>query len=189
MDLRLDGKGLNISYNAPSIAQELRMIAAEGGVKQCPIILCSTDEKMRATYEVERICQENFDYKFTKQPSPPWEKFAKKIAAIAGGYYYIESSENDLSKMLQRDDLNLLDPRVLEMFSNLEKPLPIYDYSAFIIKDLFHQPGVLIKEKTLAARLGIDIAKSKDWTSLRDGLFLNSLYTGVFSDGWSKMVG
>jgi hypothetical protein len=186
LDLRLDGKKLDISYNAPAIAQELRMIAAEGGIKPCPIILCSTDEKMRATYEVEKICREHFDYKFTKQASPPWEKFATKLAALANGYKNIMDVEYNINKILNRSDLESIDPRVLEIFEGIDKPLPIYDYASFVVKDLFHQPGVLIKEKLLAARLGVDIAKSDDWRKLLEGLFSNAYYTGVFSDGWQR---
>lgn len=186
LDLRLDGKKLDISYNAPAIAQELRMIAAEGAIKPIPIVLCSTDAKMRATYEVEKICHEHFDYKFTKQDSPPWEKFARKLAALAAGYGFIESTNYDISKILSRNDLDSLDPRVLEIFNGLEKPLPIYDYASFVIKDLFHQPGVLIKEKLLAARLGIDITKSEDWQKLVESLFAPAHYTGIFSDGWQR---
>jgi hypothetical protein len=186
LDLRLDGKKLDIAYNAPAIAQELRMIAAEGGIKPIPLILCSTDAKMRATYEVEKICHEHFDYKFTKQDSPPWEKFARKLAALAKGYQSISDVGFDISKILNREDLTTLDPRILEMFRGIEKPLPIYDYASFVIKDLFHQPGVLIKEKLLAARLGVDISKSDDWQKLSLEFFSKAVYSGVFSNGWQR---
>jgi hypothetical protein len=186
LDLRLDGKKLDIAYNAPAIAQEIRMIVGLGEMQSCPIILCSTDDKMRATYEVERICHEHFDYKFTKQASPPWAKFRKKIVSLAEGYKFIPSTEYKLEKLLGRNDLNSLDERVLEMFIGNEKHLPVHEYASFVIKELFHQQGPLIKEKLLAARLGIDIAKSDDWQKLLDTVFKNSLYTGVFSDGWTR---
>jgi len=186
LDLRLDGKKLDIAYNAPAIAQELRMIAAEGGIKSIPIVLCSTDAKMRATYEVEKICHEHFDYKFTKQDSPPWGKFATKLAALAKGYQFISDTGFNIPKILNREDLSTLDPRVLETFNGIENSLPIYDYASFVIKDLFHQPGVLIKEKLLAARLGIDISKSNDWQKLSQEFFSKAVYSGVFSDGWQR---
>ena len=186
LDLRLDGKKLNISYNAPAIAQELRKIAAEGGIKSCPIILCSTDEKMKATYEVEKICHEHFDYTFTKQSSSPWEKFAKKLASLANGYHIIPSLKGDLHEILKRSDLEILDPRILENFIGFQHPLPVYEYASFIIKDLFHQQGPLIKESLLAARLGIDINESKDWQKLLDHHFIAAKYIGIFSDGWTR---
>jgi hypothetical protein len=186
LDLRLDGRRLDIAYNAPSLAQELRMIAAENGIKSVPIVLCSTDEKMRATYEVEKICYEHFDYKFTKHVSPPWEKFATKLAALANGYKYIQEVKFVIPKILNRSDLDSLDPRVLETFNSIDKPLPVYHYASFVVKELFHHPGVLIKEKLLAARLGIDISKSSDWNELLTIFFIPAAYTGVFSDGWNR---
>lgn len=186
LDLRLDGKALDIAYNAPSIAQELRMIAAEGGVKSCPIILCSTDERMRATYDVEKICHEHFDYKFTKQATPPWPKFAMKLASLAKGYQFINDVKFEIPAILGREDLSPLDSRMLESFIGIEKPLPTYDYASFVIKDLFHQPGSLIKETLLASRLGVDIQKSEDWKNLLVGLFSKAIYTGAFSDGWNR---
>lgn len=189
LDLRLDGKKLDIAYNAPAIAQEIRMIAGLGEMLPCPIILCSTDEKMRATYEVERICHEHFDYKFTKQASPPWEKFKRKIVSLAQGYKFIPSTEYKLEKLLGRDDLKNLDERVLEIFMGNEKPLPVHEYASFVIKELFHQQGPLIKERLLAARLGINIEKSEDWQKLLNEVFKKALYTGVFSDGWTRWWG
>src|SRR5690606_1673991 len=44
LDLRLDGRRLEIPYNAPALAQELRMMAADGTIPSTPIILCSTEE-------------------------------------------------------------------------------------------------------------------------------------------------
>lgn len=186
LDLRLDGKKLDIGYNAPTLAQQLRMMAADKEIKSIPITLYSTDEKMRATYEVEKTVYEHFDYKFKKQESAPWEKFARKLAALAKGYHLIPDFGFDLKKILSRDDLESLDPRVLELFLGSDTPLPIYDYASFIIKDLFHQPGVLIKERLLAARLGIDIEKSTDWQKLSEGYFGKASYTGVFSSGWKR---
>jgi hypothetical protein len=186
LDLRLDGRRLDISYNAPAIAQELRMMAGDKVVKSCPIILCSTDEKMRATYDVEKIYHELFDYKFTKQGSPPWLKFATKLASLANGYEYIVQSEFDLKKIMNREDLHTFDPRIFEVFNSGGKHLVTFDYASFIIKDLFHHPGILIKENLLAARLGIDIEHSPDWKILLDSCFAPALFTGAFSDGWNR---
>lgn len=184
LDLRLDGKRLDIPYNAPALAQELRMMAIEGSVKSCPIVLCSTEEKMRATYDVDKTSHDLFDYKFHKQPSPPWKKFATKINSLATGYYFIESSKSDLSKILNRD-ISGLDPRIFERFE--EPYVPIADYASFIIKELFHQPGPLVKERLLAARLGIDIAKSdKSWQHFLDKYLNKFRYNGAFSDGWAR---
>jgi len=187
LDLRLDGKRLDIPYNAPALAQELRMMAIEGSVKACPIILCSTEEKMKATYEVDKTSHDLFDYKFHKQASPPWEKFARKMHALAHGYSFVKDCGFDMKKILGRNDLDSFDARVLEKFSGLDKPLPIAEYAMFVVKGLFHHPSILIKETLLASRLGVDMHKSgEDWHKLLNTLFKPALYTGIFSDGWTR---
>ena len=61
-----------------------------------------------------------------------------------------------------------------------------HEYAQFIIKDLLQHPGVLIKEKTLAARLGIDIDQSPEWFKLLEILKPSLQYTGVFASGWQR---
>lgn len=185
LDLRLDGKRLDIPYNAPALAQELRMMAAEGTVPSIPIILCSTEEKMRATYEVDKTSHDLFDYKFHKQATPPWEKFARKINSLALGYKIIEKCNYDFNSIFNREMANF-DIGIFEKFQSLDKNLPTFEYAAFIVKDFFHHPGILIKETLLAARLGIDVSKSKEaWPQLLE-ILIDTRYTGVFSDGWAR---
>jgi len=54
-----------------------------------------------------------------------------------------------------------------------------------ILKDLIYAKGVLINEKYLASRLGIDIENSPDWEKVKAS-FADAKYTGVFSDGWDR---
>lgn len=186
LDLRLDGKRLDIPYNAPALAQELRMMAAERQIKSVPIVLCSTLEKMRATYDIDKTSHDLFDYKFHKQDSPPWEKFARKISSLSTGYRDIEERKFDLNSIFHRD-LNVFDTGIFEKFTGLDKPLPTYDYASLVIKDFFHHPGLLIKERLLASRLGIDIAESGDnWVKLLESVFRDAEYQGVFCDGWQR---
>lgn len=186
LDLRLDGKRLDIPYNAPALAQELRMMTAEGLLRSMPIVLCSTLEKMRATYEIDKTSHDLFDYKFHKQERPPWKKFATKMASLATGYTNIVSLKFELDAIFNRD-LTVFDTGIFEKFSSLEQPLPTFEYAAFVIKEFFHHPGLLLKETLVAARLGIDIVNSGDrWIELREKHLSDIKYSGVFSDGWNR---
>ncbi|MBI2272551.1 MAG: hypothetical protein HYU70_02035 [Bacteroidetes bacterium] len=187
LDLRLDGRRLDIPYNAPALAAELRMMAAEGTISCMPIILCSTEEKMRATYDIDRSSHDQFDYKFQKQESPPWEKFSRKLDSLALGYKEINKSGFTWPELLGRKDLSVLDKGIFEQFADPEKRLPVFSYASFIIKELFHHPGLLIKEMLLAARLGIDIQASHDaWPKLLHDFLGSAKYSGIFSDGWDR---
>jgi hypothetical protein len=187
LDLRLDGNmKLDVSYNAPAIAQEIRTMIAQdkSGIKACPIILCSTDEKMRATYNADKTSHDLFDYKFLKGTSADWPRFSKKLFSLANGYRLLNDKKRELTQIFGRGDINNIDPRITERF--VDTPVQIYDYAHFVIKDLFHHPGPLIKEKVLAARLGVDIESSKDWRALADDVFKKAKFTGLFCDGWTR---
>jgi len=54
-----------------------------------------------------------------------------------------------------------------------------------ILKDLIYAKGVLINEKYLASRLGIDKENSEDWEQVKE-IFSDAKYTGVFFDGWDR---
>lgn len=186
LDLRLDGDSSNrVPYNAPSIAQELRMLASEGEFVSCPIILCSTDDKMKRGYDLDKTSHDLFDYKFHKGSGTDWEKHAKKLRALAKGYIEIKDRKPDLKKIIAREDIEDLDSRIFEKLQGNEKAPVIYDYAWFLVKKLFHKPGPLIKETLLAARLGIDIDKSSDWKELLN-ILEQAKYQGVFHEGWDR---
>lgn len=184
LDLRLDGNmQLDVSYNAPAIAQEFRTIVPS----PCPIILCSTDEIMRATYDVDKTSHDLFDYKFLKGSNPNWPKISKKLLALAEGYNSLKSKKWSIDEILGREDIYSLDSRIFEVLIDNERTPQIYDISSFIIKDLLHHSGPLIKEQILAARLGVDIiASGEAWNSLLKQLFEEAKYSGMFSDGWNR---
>ncbi len=187
IDLRLDGDGPNkLSFSAPTIAQDIITLSSRGDILARPIVLCSTEAKMRATYDADKSSHDLFDYKFEKSTTPDWNKFASKLNALAVGYDYINNNDKDIITILNRSSLDSLDYRIFERFKN-EKNIPTSEYIHFIINSLFHHPGILIKERILAARLGIDIEKSgESWDMLRDDYFCKTQYKGVLSDGWCR---
>lgn len=187
LDLRLDGNlKLDVSYNAPAIALELRTFTSDA----CPIILCSTDEQMRATYDTDKSSHDLFDYKFLKGSKPDWLKFSNKLSALALGYKFLKSKERGVSEILGRDDIDILDQRIIELFSDSDLSPSINEIAQFIITGLFNHPGPLIKERVLAARLGIDIAASGEaWNNLLiwiEEWLPKAKYSGIFSDGWFR---
>lgn len=185
VDLRLDGTGPNrVEFTATTLAQDFRTSAASNEFKSFPIILCSTDAKMRATYDSDKTSHDLFDFKFEKS-APDYEKFSRKFKDLAEGYAWLNEKNNELNEIFGRVDLENLDDRILERFD--DKSAKSYEYAQFVIKELFHHPGPLIKERVLAARLGIDIEESaENWDKLKNEIFNKSMYTGLFSFGWER---
>lgn len=188
IDLRLDGEGPNrLNFPATTLAQDLRTMAAAGSIRPVPLILCSTSSKMRATYDIDKSSHDLFDYKFEKSITPDWFKFSRKLKSLASSYNWLYEERKTIDEILNRTDLHLLDPRVFERFIDKEIQNQVNDITQFIVNELFHHPGVLIKENILAARYGIDIEKSKEgWERIKESLLNPSKYTGVLSEGWDR---
>ncbi|MCH5686366.1 hypothetical protein LWM68_20150 [Niabella sp. W65] len=187
VDLRLDGSGEDrTEFNAASIAQEIRSVAARGEMATFPIALCSTDEKIRQTYNSDKTSHDLFDYKISKSnPNPDWHKLGTKLSSLAKGYRLLNEDKKSLQEIFGISDISKVDVRILEKAETFSA---IYDYAHFIIKDFFHQTNPLINEKILAARLGIDLKNtpSQSWEKLVNTLFDKAAYVGLFSDGWKR---
>lgn len=206
LDLRLDektkeGEG-RANFGAPALAQELRSRASDDRDLSHPIILWSTDEKLDNSYYRDTTAQDLFDLVYRKaeiKKNAP--QIATQLIYLVEGYKKVAQvlKKKEKSKFLSSQERlrlmlglqkkqNFLDPRILGYFDGIksEDSLEIYKYSRFIMKDLIRSSGPLIDEKTLAARLGIDISKSEDWQILKNDFLGSFAFTGVFAEGWER---
>lgn len=186
IDLRLDGEGPDkLDYSAISISSELRAQSARKEISSFPIVLCSTIDKIKETYKSDKTSHDLFDYTFKRTEEPNYYKFSKKLSSLGNGYKELPNGEYSLEKIYNRSDLNTLDQRIFERFYNQDIIVP-YDFAYFAVKTLFHCTNPLIKETTLAARLGVDISKSSEAWGMLLIKFENCKYSGLFSDGWDR---
>lgn len=187
LDLRLDGNhALNVKYTATSLAQELRArSAANEGIKDIPIVLCSTDEKIKALYDRDQTSHDLFDFAFKKDKKPNWVHIAKTLQSLSTGYNFLRNRTAGSLEFIGRD-ISTLDSRVFGKFSDSETFYSPHEIAQHIIKELFLQPGPLIDQMLVAARLGIDVEKSPDYEKLLREVFSETSYAGVFCDGWPR---
>lgn len=187
LDLRLDeNMGVGVRFTAPSLAQEIRTKSGAGlGIKEVPIVLCSTDEKIKALYSREQSSHDLFDYEFLKGSSPDWNKIASRLNSLATGYQKMLAVGFDLEQVLGRP-LEGIDSRILGKFIDKELGFPAHELSQHLLKELIRWPGPLIGFELLGAKLGIDVEKSEDWQQLLDEHLISCRYHGVFSEGWSR---
>ena len=185
LDLRLDGTGEDrTEFNATSLSQELRSIAARNESLTFPIVLCSTEDKIKQTYDSDKTSHDLFDYKISKSnPSPNWLKLSLKLLSLAEGYSVLNNEIN--KETIFGVELEKIDERMVEKIETL---ITKYDFAHFVVKNFFHQTNPLINEKILGARLGIDIVKTdqKDWLKLIETIFEKAKYRGIFSSGWNR---
>lgn len=187
LDLRLNDfpneESKYADFRGTSLAQEIRTRQKEKGFKSCPIILFSANDKLKES--LENSGKDLFDIYIDKSKIDidSFSILTPRLIALAEGYIYMKDNK-DVSKVLQVD-IDLIDERFLSELSFLLEDNPTHIISQFIINELIGKQGLLIDEQVLAARLGIDIEKSKDWDKVKKALN-ESKYTGVFGDGWPR---
>ena len=173
-------------YDAPALAQDLRTKAIEedSGIKETPIILFSSIDYLEKYYNKDLVSHDLFDMIFKKHElSKKKEQVIKQIQSLIVSYEKIENS-NDLDNVLGvENSKNFLDPRFLEHYEIFRETRAIYSISTFIFRKLILATGALVDREILAARLGIDRGKSKDWSKLEE-LLKESKYKGVFHEAY-----
>ena len=186
LDLRTDElpnneTGETSKFTGAVWGQHIRDLVTIGDIKKdIPIVLFSTDKKLRETYFRDMTSNNIFDRFLTKDNTP--NNAIKKLISLAKGYQII-STEKDFNNLLKIDILNL-DSRIFSRFIQSSN-IPTHEYAQMILKDLIYAKGVLINEKYLASRLGIDKDNSTDWDKVKEK-FIKAKYKGVFSDGWDR---
>jgi hypothetical protein len=204
LDLRLDQfvnwedpDGERADYRATTLAQEIRTRATEGKFKDCPLVLWSTDSRLKASFNRDDTGQDLFDLKCVKDEILHEEKateIAERLVSLVSGYKQIDkikgehrSGKNQLFRFLGfKSEVGFLDPRIAGEFATREGPVPVHEYARFVIFDLLDRAGPLIDERTLAARLGVDADSSADFQVLKDTHFKQAIYKGPFSSGWPR---
>ncbi|KAF2327478.1 hypothetical protein [Flavobacterium nitrogenifigens] len=176
-----NGEKFKVRYQAPPLAQMLRTLASEGSLPDMPIILCSTETKIKDSFSRDFTSHDLFDWTFLKDDIN--EITIKKIVSLIDGYRVINSDKKNFSHFLNRD-YKELDERILSRFVCEDNPPP-HEIARTIFKDIIQPIGLLVNEVTLAARLGINISESKDWGKLC-GYFSSGEYKGIFNDSWKR---
>ena len=185
----LDGRV--VGYRASSIAQEIRTRASEKNILEVPIVLLSASDKLRQSYDRDESSHDLFDKIYIKEAvAENARQISIELIALEKGYRTISYARNKkypLYKILnlEKKYTDILDLRLQEIF--LEEELkPTHKYAQFILKEMIEVPGPLIDEFILAARLGIDIEKSKDWEKLKVNALDSFSYKGPFGEAWCR---
>lgn len=193
-DLRLDQKS-EAEYRALTLAQEVRTRATEGSMKNIPIVVCSTDKRLKASYNKDSSGHDLFDMKYLKTDDlvNDSERVAKELISLAKGYQLISEIRSTLKGnnvqldkfvLLKEKEVTFIDKRFFLHFGNLKGRLPVHEYATFIFKQLVLKPGLLIDKNILSARLGV-AQDSTEFNTLIDKL--NPFkYKGPFNDNWER---
>lgn len=172
--------GTTTNYDAPSLAQELRTKTAEGLFKEIPIFLISSDEKIKRYYDHDEASHDLFDFVIRKDrlaKSP--DHTIRVIIAFIDAYIAFKDKwvYEDILKMKDIDKIN---GSFFDKLSSL-KDSPRFPIIKFLYKEFYHYPGLLVNDLYIAARFGINIDESTDFSTLLEKYFGDAFYTGVFA--------
>lgn len=194
-DLRLDDVrsegGMAIRYRAVSLAQELRTRMTEG-ITSFPIILWSSDAKLRESFNNDTSAHDLFDRVYHKsQFTSHAVNVAAELSSLADGYRKIATATAKAKFTFTRllalaeEHIQALDPRIGDHLAR--KPAyPVHEYGRYILRELIESSGPLVNEGTLAARLGVDIASSADWEVCKKLVTEFAGYRGPFATAWPR---
>lgn len=181
IDLCLDGTGANsLAFKAQPFAQQIRTWASEGKMPQIPVVLCSTIGKYDV-YRKDSASHDLFDYYFDKT-DVDYKHESICMKSLAEGYQWLSTKDIIAEEFLSRKDLDEIDEKVIDY---LRGP-STFDIVRRIVKDVMPYSGILIDKHTVAARMGINMDESKGWPKLKETIYAEAKYQGVFADAWKR---
>lgn len=179
-------ENIRADFRGTSLAQEIRTRQKEGKLSSFPIILFTANDNRTVLLDATGV--DLFDMCIDKETCDErFDEISSKLHALAEGYKIIADNNHPASDNLKNilcTDIENIDVRFVAELNNLINN-PTHTIANFIITELLEHPGLLINAETLAARLGVDIAKSNDWIQLLRQLDF-AKYQGVFSEGWER---
>jgi len=184
----------DIDFSAESIAEHLRVNAAKE-LKDIPIILCSADKNNSFTKhkKLELTSRDLFDLTFDKKElfDSNVESSERMLYDLGKSYKLLQrkAGKSELIDLLCITDgeLGLLDIRFVDSVQRMYKSKTVHDFIQFLLRDFIECEGILIDDRVLAARLGVDIDNSKDWKKLKQILVESNIsYSGILSKGWDR---
>jgi len=196
LDLRLDraadDDGVRVNYRALSLAQELRTRMTESEITPFPILLWSVDDNFKVSYDKDETSHDLFDRQYYKASITDNKALiAREMIALAKGYKTISGLKSKTVKSIYTriidlpDAFDILDARIAGDIAE-NRSYPAHVFARSVLRNLILGSGPLIDEQLLAARLGVDIGKSPDWTKLKAKFAAPAAYTGVFSEAWPR---
>ncbi|XVN18675.1 hypothetical protein QZH46_27745 [Pseudomonas corrugata] len=196
LDLRLDMDSdqakERVNYRGPTLAQELRTRMAEGGIPPAPIVLWSVNSKFKSSYNNEDTSHDLFDdvYEKDREIVENPSVVASRLVSLAKGYKALHGASGAsmaLSLLALDSDIDsMLYAQFLDEYKELVDKRSVHDIARLLLNDLVRVQGLLVGEKLLAARLGVDIAQSgNSWAVIKSALQFSS-YAGPFCEGWNR---
>lgn len=177
----------NEAYKAGAMAQQLRDLAIDAPERDFPIILVSSEDKIRDQYEPDKTSHDLFDALYVKsEVNDDKEPVRGELISLCKGYILLKSQLGnfDLATLtgLEGDDADLLDYQELTL--PISKAAAPHIVAGILLNQLIHRSGPLIDINEACARLGVDLQHADLISAFLVQKSAN--YRGIFCDGWLR---
>lgn len=177
----------NEAYKASAMAQQLRDLAIESPHADFPIVLVSSEEKIRDQYEPDKTSHDLFDALFVKsEVNDNKEPVRKQLLSLCEGYRLLRSQVGDFNLAvlagLDGDDADLLDHQ--ELTFPISKAAAPHIVAGVLLSQLINRSGPLIAINEACARFGVDLKHEEIISALL--IQKSADYRGTFSSGWPR---
>lgn len=185
----------DVDFTAESLAEHIRVNVGQNKLnKDIPIILCSADLKNSFSNFKKREVSSRDIFDLSVLKSDIFDKRAKKIGFrlldLASAYKYLQKNEYDTKSLLKitEEEIEEIDIRFIDSLESLFVTTA-HDLVQFIVREFIEKEGILINTSVLAARLGVDIKKSREeWDKILSILSEeNIFYSGILACGWNRI--
>jgi hypothetical protein len=187
----------DVDFSPEAIAEHIRVNAAQGKIKDIPIIVCSADKNKAFSNlrKKEQSSQDLFDLAFVKEEIFISDIISveKQLCDLALVYKNLSNTSFSISTLLCLEDSIIeenLDIRFIEKLETLKEEKTSHDLVQFFLREVIERESVLIDKNVVAARLGIDINESSEelekLLEIIDSSGFKINYKGILSSGWQR---
>lgn len=179
------------SYRAGALAQHIREQCKDGVVKQdFPIVLISTEKKIKRYFLPERSAKDLFDEWYFKEKIPnEIDRVRRELVGLVNGYESVRlfrEGKQALARLLDLKEQEnfVISDNALDL--DLDTNSPIHELARYFLHKIVKPNGLLLSQNELLSRLALppdDTDYSAVWNSLDQA---GIRYSGIFSDGWRR---
>lgn len=187
LDLDLGELDASEAYKGSAMAQQVRDLAVNEPQHDFPIVLVSSEEKIREQYVPDRTSHDLFDKVSSKEHVTNQRKHVRQeLVSLCKGYEMLRGRVGafdilDLTDLPADEDYALDYQDLGQAMKRASAPHLV---AAVFLKQLLGRPGPLVGLDDACARLGVDQgAADKVSEILKDN---GICYSGLFSDGWLR---
>jgi hypothetical protein len=190
LDFRLDGNpGMidpKMAYQGSGLAQLLRDKATVDPQRDFPIVLISAEDKFEQYYRPDATAHDLFDRTYGKVAAEENKVNVRaELVSLCAGYrtlksVWVEGADRFSIFGLDGDERHLVETQ--ELRNSLGKAAAPHIAARVILRDVIDRTGVLLSDREVAARLGLDSIGALDKVLEENGL----RYLGVFNEGWRR---